>query len=663
MAKIRFLDPGTWFSVGCRRRPVGWLAWLITPFAAGLAVFVIVAATIVILDPWKLGAIFLMGMMTLAFLTVGASPDSDPVHPPWFDWILSGLSLATGIYFTLAADDVVNRISLMFELDTLQTLFGTLVFLLTIEITRRTTGLGLTAIVLLFVAYNFFGHLLPGVIGHGYISYNHFLDIMVYTTDGVMGLPVQVAATYAFLFVMFGTLMFYAKGSDFFFDFAAAIAGRRPGGPAKVAVVSSGMYGMISGSPTSDVVTTGSITIPIMKRLGYKGTTAGAIEVAASTGGSLVPPVMGTAAFIMAENTNIDYAVIAVAAILPAILYYVGVYSQVHFRAVKVGFGGLDPERIPRMWEVMKRGGLFLVPLVVLTVALLEGYTPTMVAVFGSASVMVVAIINKLVEIHYSDTAMTPGVLARETGHGTYLFYRSLAETAMRMVPVAGACAAAGLVIAGITMTGLAAKFAHLVYAITDAQVFFTLVVAAGLTIILGLGMPTPSAYILAAVLMGPILLELKVHDLPGHLFLLYFAVMSAITPPVAVAAYAASSIAEDNPIGIAANAVKLALAAFLVPFVFVYGPELLWMGPLWKTALTFTSAAIGLILIAAAIEAYDRFCRTVPLRLALAAAGLLMLAPFYMSVAIGVGLAALTMLANRLIGRPQSAAQGSDGA
>ena len=641
MARNILLDPSTWFSVGCRRRPTGRLNWLITPFAAGLAVFVVLAATVVVMDPWQLGAVFIMGMMTLAFLTVGARAGSDPRHPSMIDWGLSLVSLVTGIFFAFTAPETVERISLLFPLSFWQTVFGTLVFVLTIEITRRTTGLGLTVIVLLFVAYNLFGHLIGGVLGHGYIDYNHFLDIMVFTTDGVMGLPVQVAATYAFLFVMFGTLMFYAKGSDFFFDFAAAIAGRQPGGPAKVAVVSSAMYGMISGSPTADVVTTGSITIPIMKRLGYKGTIAGAIEVAASTGGSLVPPVMGSAAFIMAEYTNIDYVDIAVAALLPAVLYYVCVYSQVHFRAIKMGYGSLDPERIPRLLPVLKQGGLFLVPLVALTAALLEGYTPTMVAVFGSAAVLAVAAVKKNTRI------------------GIVLFYKALAETAMRMVPVAGACAAAGLVIAGITMTGLAAKFAHVIYAITDAQVFFTLVIAAALTIILGLGMPTPSAYILAAVLMGPVLVDLKIPDLPGHMFLLYFAVMSAITPPVAVAAYAAASIAEDNPLGIAANAVRLALAAFLVPFVFIYGPELLWLGPAWKTAITFSSAVAGLILIAAAIEAHDKTCAATWARFAIAAAGLLLIAPFYASLAAGTALAAATIAVNRRLYRADAPAGG----
>jgi TRAP transporter 4TM/12TM fusion protein len=663
MAKHRLLDPGSWFSVGCRRKPSGWLGHLITPFAFAIAVYVVSAATWIILDPWVLSAVFLSGMMALGFLTVGASPDSDPERVPIHDLVLAVLSLAAGVYFVIIAKDEVARINLLFPLDEWRILFGTILCLLTFEITRRTTGLGLTLIVALFVLYNFFGHLLDGVLQHGYIGPNHFLDIMVFTTDGIMGLPVRVAATYAFMFVMFGTLMYYAKGSDFFFDFAAAIAGHKPGGPAKVAVVSSGMYGMISGSPTSDVVTTGSITIPIMKRLGYKGTVAGAIEVAASTGGSVMPPVMGSAAFIMAEYTGIEYVDIAVAAFLPAMLYYVCVYSQVHFRAVKSGFGGLDPERIPKLGPVLLRGGLFLVPLAVLTWFLLEGYTPTWVAVTGSVAVVAVAVAYKLIDMAIAwrrgGGAISPAALLRETGRGLVLFYKALAETSTRMVPVAGATAAAGLVIAGITMTGLAAKFAHVIYAITNAQVFSALLVAAGVTIVLGMGMPTPSAYILAAVLIGPLMTQLHIEALPGHMFLLYFAVMSAITPPVAVAAYAASSIAEDNPLGIAAQAVKLALAAFLVPFVFVYGPELLWMGPLWKTALTFCTAGAGLILIAAAIEAYEDFCAGPWARLALAAAGFLLLAPFYTTAALGLALAAATIVLNRAARRGAAAARG----
>ena len=271
----------------------------------------------------------------------------------------------------------------------------------------------------------------------------------------------------------------------------------------------------------------------------------------------------------------------------------------------------------------LKKGGLFFVPLIVLTTALLYGYTPTMVAIYGGIAVIVVSWAR------------------RDTFIGPVGLWNALADTTLRMVPVAGATAAAGLVIAGLTMTGLAAKFAHVVYAVTNANQFMALLIAAVLTIMLGLGMPTPSAYILAAVLMGPLMAQLHIDLLPGHMFLLYFAVLSALTPPVAVAAYAASAIAEANPMTIAGHAVKFALAAFVVPFVFVFGPELLWQGPLLRTAVTFLTAAVALVLIAAAIERYSNWADVWWTRVLLAAGGLFLIAPEWWAEAIGAVLAA----------------------
>ncbi len=633
------LSAQTWFSVGVRRRPARNVRWLVTAFAVVLAAYVIAAAAIVIVAPWTLAVLFLSGIMALAFVMIGPFPHSDPERPALADWLASALALATGAYFAWHAGIIEQRIVLLDPLTDADVVFASLLFVLTLELTRRTTGLGLTALVLVFVAYNFFGHLLSGVLQHGLIDYRHFLEITVFTTDGILGLPVRVAATYAFLFVLFGTLLQAAGGGEFFFDFAAAISGRRPGGPAKVAVVSSGMYGMISGSPTSDVVTTGSVTIPIMRRLGYPKTFAGAVEVSASTGGSLMPPVMGSAAFIMADYTGIEYRDIAVAALLPALLYYVSVYSQVHFASVRRGMRGLDEERIPAMGRTLTRGGLFLLPLVVITVALLEGYTPTMVAIFGSLSVLAVALLRKSTRI------------------GPRALIGALADTCVRMVPVAGACAAAGLVIGGITMTGLAAKIAHLVYAITDAQVLASLLLTALITVVLGLGMPTPSAYILAAVLMGPLLAQIGVADLPGHMFILYFAVMSAITPPVAVAAYAASSIAEANPLHIAALSVRLAIGAFIVPFAFVYGPELLMQGEWTETVLAFASAAGGLVMLAAALESHLRAPLGGWLRLLAALAGLCLVLPDWRLTLVGLALAAAPLLK----GPPRPAVAGQE--
>ena len=621
----QILSVRTWFSVGNRRRLHGVYYWAFVPFALAVGIFVITAATAIIIRPWTLAVLFFSGMAALAFLTTGATQQSRLDRPTLLDLVLALVSIITGLYFALNASVIEQRIVLLDVLTNWQLFFGSVVFVLTLEITRRTTGLGLTTLVCTFVLYNLFGHQLSGVLQHGLITFHHFIEITVFTTDGVFGLPVRVAATYAFLFVMFGTLLQACKGGDFFFDFAAAISGRQAGGPAKVAVISSGMYGMVSGSPTSDVVTTGSITIPIMKRLGYSGGLAGAIEVAASTGGSLVPPVMGTAAFIMVDFTGIDYREIAVAALIPAILYYISIFSQVHFSSLRQGLMPLDDDKIPKLGKTIRDGGLFFIPLIALTVALLQGYTPTYVAVVGSVVVFGVAILRDHTRI------------------GLISLARVLIETCYRMVPVAGATAAAGLIIGGLTMTGLAAKFAHVIYGITDAQLFPTLVLAALVAVVLGLGMPTPSAYILAAALMGPILSQLGVDTLPAHMFILYYAVMSALTPPVAVAAYAAASIAEDNPLYIAILAVKFALAAFVIPFAFVYGPELLMIGGTGKILLSSLTAAAGLVLLAAAIEGHLDRPLAVWFRIPLAAAGLGLVIPSV--TALGASVIVLAVL------------------
>jgi TRAP transporter 4TM/12TM fusion protein len=527
---------------------------------------------------------------------------------PLHDWLLSLASALAGGYFVSQSDTIARRITLLDSLSTWDIAFASLIIALTIEAMRRTVGLGLTMLVCGFIAYNLFGDMLSGPLKHGEITVTHFLDITIFTTDGLFGVPLRVAATYAFLFVMFGTALAKTGGADFFFNIAASISGRAVGGPAKIAVISSGLYGTISGSPTSDVVTTGSVTIPMMKKMGYRPAFAGAVEVAASTGGSLIPPVMGAAAFIMSEYTGIEYVDIAFAAVIPALLYYLPIYLQVHLRADRHGLRGIDDGSIPPVLATLRDGGLFFVPLVVITWVLVEGYTPTYAAIYGTLAVMAVALIKR-------STRPSPGDV-----------FEILAETTLRMVAVTGACAAAGLVIGGITMTGLASKFSHLVFLLSGANVFLSLVLAAFLTILLGLGMPTPSAYILAAVLVAPVMAELSIDLMAGHMFLLYFAVMSAITPPVAVAAYAASAIANENPLKIAVGAVRLALAAFLVPFSFVFNQALLLNGSVVEIILATVSVAAGLTLIVVAVEGYfQQAIGRVP-RLLLGIAGILML-------------------------------------
>jgi TRAP transporter 4TM/12TM fusion protein len=324
-----------------------------------------------------------------------------------------------------------------------------------------------------------------------------------------------------------------------------------------------------------------------MKRHGYGATFAGAVEVAASTGGSLLPPVMGAAAFIMAEYTGIPYREIALAAIIPAILFYLPIYIQVHLRAVKEGLSGLDEDQIPPLSRTFRKGWLFIIPLIAISWSLLDGYTPSYSAIYGLAAVFAISLLRP------------------STRLGLDTLYETLALAAVRMIPVAGACAAAGLVIGGITMTGLASKFSFLVFVIAGDSLYLSVLVAAGVTLLLGLGMPTPSAYILAAVLISPVMYKLGIAVLPAQLFLFYFAVMSALTPPVAVAAYAASAIANANPLQIAVNAVKIAVGAFVVPFAFLFNNALVLQGSPTEIVLAFAFAATGLALIAAATEAF----------------------------------------------------------
>lgn len=575
------------FSVGARTWPDGWLGKLLPIYAAGIAVWVYYAVTIALIDRLALTAIFVALIFVLLFLTVSPSPKSERNKPGPVDYLLSALSAVCAIYYIVKAPEIATRISLLDPLSPLDIAIGTLFWVLTLEATRRSVGIGLTLIVGVFVLYNLFGHLLGGVLAHGYISYTHFLDQTVFTTFGIFGAPARVAATYAFLFVAFGIFLQRTGGGDFFFNLAASVSGRSPGGPAKVAVSSSALYGTISGSPTSDVVTTGSITIPMMKRIGYPATLAGAVEVAASAGGGILPPVMGSAAFIMVEITGITYREIVIAAVIPAIIFYLGVYLQVHLRSLKLGLKGMDDGDVPRAAETLKEGGIFVVPLAVIVIALLIGFSPSLVAVFGTIAVLVVSSLRASTRLSLSE------------------LMDILKTVSVAMVPVTAACAAAGLVIGGISMTGLSGKLAALIGFLSGDSLILVLLIAAAVTIVLGMGMPTPSAYIMAAVLVGPVIVDMGVPLLNAHMFLLFFAALSAITPPVAVAAYAAASIAQANPIVIAALAVRIAIAGFVLPFAFVLAPELLAQGSAVMIAWVALTSLAGVAAISIAIEGW----------------------------------------------------------
>ncbi len=570
-------------ATGRRRTFRGAPLTLLNLIAAAFASWVIYANIFVISDPLVLGILFVSSIYALLFIAIGHSPRASD-KPTIIDWGLAALSLAAGVFFFINAKEIADRITLLDPFTPSQFFFGTALLLLTLEATRRTTGLGLTAVVGAFLLYNQFGYLLPPPFGHGVSEFTYLLDILVFTTDGLFGVPVQVVASYVFLFVMFGTLLAKAGGGDFFFNLAASLTGKTAGGPAKVAIVSSGLYGTMSGSPTSDVVATGSITIPIMRRLGYKRRFAGAVEVAASTGGSAMPPIMGSAAFILAEYTGTPYREIVFAAIIPALLYYLGVFLQVHIRSVRHNLRPYE-DAVPPLSKTLKDGWPYLIPIAMIIGVLVAGYSPVFTAGAGALAVVVASTLT-------ARTRMSP----KQVMEG-------LAETTLRILPVAGACAAAGLVIGGLSMTGLGMKAANVIVEVSAGIDVLTLLVAAIVTIILGLGMPTPSAYILAAVLVGPALAKIGFPVLESHMFLLYFAILSALTPPIAVAALAAAAIAEEDPIIIALQAVRLAVVGFLVPFVFLWNPAILGQGDAISVALAIAGGVCAAWSIAVAME------------------------------------------------------------
>ena len=574
-------------ATGNRRSLRGPLGLGLKVAAAGFAAWVIYANLFVISDPLVLGVLFVAGILSLLFIAIGHGREA-PENPTTVDFVLSALSAITGAYFFVESETISERITFLDPLTTPQLFFGGCLLALVMEATRRTAGLGLTAIVGLFLIYNWFGSWLPAPFGHGIKDFSYSLDILLFTTDGVFGVPIQVIASYVFIFVLFGTLLAKAGGGQFFFDLASAMTRGARGGPAKVAVISSGLFGTISGSPTSDVVATGSITIPIMKRLGYSGRVAGGIEVAASTGGSAMPPIMGAAAFILAEFTATPYREIIYAALIPAILYYVGLFAQVHFRAVNQDLSPGDSDG-PKLLQVLVTGWLFLIPLVTIVAMLLAGFTPLMTAGAGGISVVAASLIR-------ARTRLT-----------LWAIIEALGETTLRILPVAGACAAAGLVIGGLSMTGLGMKIASLIVELSAGKIYITLALAAVVTIILGMGMPTPSAYILAAVLVGPALTDIGLPLLVAHLFLFYFAVLSALTPPIAVAALAAATIADDDPFLIAFHAVRLAVVGFFLPFAFVWNPAFLGQGEPLSVALAVFGGSAAAVALALAVEGRGR--------------------------------------------------------
>ncbi len=601
--------------------------------------FALLAVPLAIFEVWyalagefgrlELAIVFVVPMYAISFLAVSYAPD---VHRSTIgDYILSGLSLFGGLYLISQMGRYHDWISGLSEFLLADLAAAGLYLVLTLELLRRCVGPGISVVVWLVIAYCLFGHYLPGFFGHRGLEWDYLLEgLMVSPHDGgLFSAPVQVAAVYAFLFVTFGKFLEKSGGGEFFFNLAALIAGRAAGGSAKVAVTSSGLFGMISGSPAADVMTTGPITIPMMCRSGFTSRYAAAVEAVAATGGALLPPVMGAVVFLMVEFTGIAYGEIVMAILASALLYYAGIYTQVHCYSCRRGVGTIDSSLVPTLWTVVRTGWVFVVPMGILVYYMLDGHTPALAATAGLLAVIVA-----------SWTIPRSRINPRR-------FIEGCVEVCTALAPLIAAVAGAGVLLLGLNITGLASKLAALIFGIAQANLFLALLLAAAVTIVCGLGMPVVAVYSLVAVMVAPALVEAGLTLMQAHLFLIFYAVASYITPPVAVSAYVASTIANERPIAVSLTAAKVGTAAFLLPFAFVYNPGLLMIGSWENVLFDIVKVTLGVLILAAAAEGWyhgplNRFPRAV-----MVVAGLLAMSAWDM-----LGVVALILVGGYLLSR-----------
>jgi TRAP transporter 4TM/12TM fusion protein len=524
-------------------------------------------------------------VMALIFLLYPMTKNSDKTKPSVLDWFFAALSLMTGIYIVLNYSELVTRAGMPTTPDIAM---GFVIVLLVLEAGRRIAGKEIAILAIVFMAYAYFGPMLPGFISHRGYSLPDIAEYMYLTTEGIFGIAIGVSSTYIFLFVLFGAFLSKSGMGQFFNDLAMAIAGSGKGGPAKVAVVSSGLLGSINGSAVANVVTTGAFTIPLMKKIGYEPEFAGAVEATASCGGQILPPVMGATAFIMAEYLGLPYIKIAAVAVVPALLYYLGVITIIHLRASKNGLVGLPKEELPKVSHVMKERGHLLIPLVGLLYLLIKGYTPIYAAFYSILMTIAASAMRKETRMSFKD------------------IIDALEEGARTALGVAMACATVGLIIGVATLTGFGLKLAGAILFLGKGNLFATLVLTMIACIVLGMGLPSIPAYIITATMAAPALAKMGIPPLVSHMFVFYFGMLANLTPPVALAAFAGAGIAGGNTTQTGIQAVKIALAGFVVPYIFAYNNSLLLIDTTFMEAsIVIVTAVIGVFALGVGVEGY----------------------------------------------------------
>ncbi len=609
----------------------GFMAIIVSAIAIAFSVFQLYTAIFGVLDAHLQRAIHLSFGMALIFLLYPTRRNWSRVKLHPFDLTLAILGAAAPLYIIAMYDQLVLRAGTVTPTDMMVGLIGVL---LVIEGARRVVGIPMVVVVIFFLGYAFAGPYAPGILAHRGLTVDELVGHLFFTTEGIFGIPLGVSSTFIFLFILFGAYLETTGLGKFFIDIANAIAGWASGGPAKVAVLSSGLMGTVSGSSVANVVGTGSFTIPMMKKLGYHKDFAGAVEAAASTGGQLMPPVMGAAAFLMAEFVGVPYLEVVKAATIPALLYFAGIWIGVHFEAKKNNLKGIPRDQLPKAAVLFKEKGHLAIPLLAIIYLLVSGYTPMKAALWAIFLAIGASMLRK-------STRIKPGEIVA-----------GLEKGAKGVLGVLVACAAAGIIIGVVTKTGVGLKLASALLDLSGGlllpTMFFTMITS----IILGMGVPTTANYVITSTIAAPALEQMGVPVLAAHLFVFYFGIIADVTPPVALAAYAGSAVSGGNALKTGINASKLAIAAFLIPYIFVFSPTLLMIKATAGTVLFATcTALIGMIGLGASMIGYFIVKTNIFERILFFVGGVMLVDPGSVTDLIGIGLLAIAVfsqLANK---------------
>ena len=567
------------------RKLTGIPGWIVYVIAVGFSCFQVYTAAFGLLPAQLQRSIHLAFAFVLVYLLFPFRTSRSSDRLQWYDYLIAAFAGFVGLYMTFNYTRIMESGG---DYATMDFVFAGIGVLFTLEAARRIVGLPIVIIASVFLVYAYFGAYFPGFLAHRGYSLRRIASHMYLTTEGIMGIPLWVSSTFIYLFVLFGAFREKTGLGQLFIDLSNAVAGWASGGPAKVAVVTSALEGMISGSSVANTVESGSFTIPMMKRLGYRPEFAAAVEASASTGGQIMPPIMGAAAFIMAEFLNMPYIEIAKAAAIPACLYFFGVFIEVHLEAKRSKLRGLRRDELPRLSIVMKERGHLLLPLFAIIFFLMGGFTPLYAALMGLVVCVLAAQVRKSTRMGFRDIA------------------NAFAAGARGALGVAIACATAGIIIGVVTLTGLGLKMANGLVEIAGGNLLFTLFFTMITSLILGMGAPTTANYIITSTIAAPALILLKVAPLAAHMFVFYFGIIADLTPPVALAAYAGAGIAKADPMKTGYIATKLAIGAFIVPYIFVYNPAMLLIGTtLANLTQNLVTASCGMFGVGAAMIGY----------------------------------------------------------